>query len=31
LIHLRGKPGDRRFSVPPWHGIDTEGGCFYCS
>ncbi|MEX0743516.1 MAG: lysyl oxidase family protein [Actinomycetota bacterium] len=31
LIQLRGKPGDRRVSVPPWHGIDTEGGCFYCS
>jgi hypothetical protein len=25
-IILRGKPGHRRVIVPPWHGIDTEGG-----
>jgi len=31
LIELHGDPGDRGASVPPWHGIDTEGGCFpYC-
>jgi hypothetical protein len=30
LIQLRGTPGDRGASVPPWHGIDTEDGCFYC-
>ncbi|MGZ5352522.1 MAG: lysyl oxidase family protein, partial [Actinomycetota bacterium] len=31
LIQLRGKPGARRVVVPPWHGIDTEGGCYFCS
>jgi Lysyl oxidase len=25
-VILKGKPGHRRVSVPPWHGIDTEGG-----
>ncbi len=25
-VILRGKPGHRRVTVPPWHGIDTEGG-----
>jgi lysyl oxidase len=25
-ITLRGKRGHRRVIVPPWHGIDTEGG-----
>lgn len=30
LIRLRGKPGDRKVVVPPWHGIDTESICFYC-
>ena len=30
LIHLRGRPGHRRVIVPPWHGIDTEGGCYFC-
>ncbi|MGZ8625198.1 MAG: lysyl oxidase family protein [Actinomycetota bacterium] len=30
LIQLRGKPGARRVVVPPWHGIDTEGGCYFC-
>ena len=27
---LRARPGDRRVVVPPWHGIDTEGGCYFC-
>jgi hypothetical protein len=30
LIVLRGRPGARRVIVPPWHGIDTEGGCYGC-
>jgi hypothetical protein len=30
LIKLRGRPGDRRVIVPPWHGIDTEGDCYFC-
>jgi hypothetical protein len=30
LIRLRGKPGNRRVIVPPWHGIDTENYCYYC-
>lgn len=31
LIELHGQPGDRGAFVPPWHGLDTEGGgCFYC-
>jgi Lysyl oxidase len=30
LITLRGRPGHRRVTVPPWHGIDTEGGCYFC-
>jgi hypothetical protein len=30
LIRLRGTPGHRRVVVPPWHGIDTEHGCFFC-
>ena len=30
LIKLKGKPGERRVVVPPWHGIDTESGCYYC-
>lgn len=30
LIKLRGRPGARRVIVPPWHGIDTEGGCYFC-
>jgi hypothetical protein len=30
LIKLKGKPGHRRVVVPPWHGIDTEGGCSSC-
>jgi hypothetical protein len=30
LVKLKGKPGERRVVVPPWHGIDTEGGCYYC-
>jgi hypothetical protein len=25
-VILKGKPGKRRVEVPPWHGIDTEGG-----
>jgi hypothetical protein len=25
LVKLRGRPGDRRVIVPPWHGLDTEG------
>jgi hypothetical protein len=25
-IILRGKRGHRKVTVPPWHGIDTEGG-----
>jgi len=29
-VLLRGRPGDRRVVVPPYHGIDTEG-CFRCS
>jgi lysyl oxidase len=29
-IHLKGRPGDRRVIVPPWHGIDTESFCPYC-
>jgi hypothetical protein len=29
LVKLKGKPGNRRVVVPPWHGIDTEG-CYYC-
>lgn len=31
LIKLRGKPGYRRVIVPPWNGIDTEGGCYFCA
>jgi hypothetical protein len=31
LVQLRGRPGHRRAVVPPWHGIDTEGGCFGCA
>ena len=30
LIKLKGRPGHRRVVVPPWHGIDTEGGCLFC-
>jgi hypothetical protein len=30
LIRLRGRRGDRRVVVPPWHGIDTEHYCAYC-
>jgi hypothetical protein len=30
LVKLRGRPGARRVIVPPWHGIDTEGGCYFC-
>jgi hypothetical protein len=30
LVQLRGRPGHRRVSVPPWHGIDTENFCPYC-
>ena len=30
LVKLKGKPGERRVVVPPWHGIDTESGCYYC-
>ena len=30
LVKLRGKTGNRRVIVPPWHGIDTESGCYYC-
>ena len=26
LVMLRGKRGYRRVIVPPWNGIDTEGG-----
>jgi len=29
LVILMGKPGSRRVDVPPWHGIDTDGGCCY--
>ena len=29
MIKLKGRPGNRRVVVPPWHGIDTEG-CYYC-
>lgn len=29
VIYLKGDPGDRRVKVPPWHGIDTDGGCCY--
>jgi Lysyl oxidase len=25
-VRLLGTPGNRRVIVPPWHGIDTEGG-----
>ena len=27
-VIIRGRPGHRRIEVPPWHGIDTEGGFF---
>jgi hypothetical protein len=27
-VILKGEPGQRTVSVPPWHGIDTEGGYF---
>lgn len=27
LVVLKGRPGNRRVEVPPWHGIDTEGCC----
>jgi hypothetical protein len=28
ILYLKGKAGNRRVEVPPWHGIDTEGcGC----
>ncbi|HEX5902225.1 MAG TPA: lysyl oxidase family protein [Actinomycetota bacterium] len=30
LIKLKGRPGHRRVVVPPWHGIDTEGGGCFC-
>lgn len=30
LVQLRGRPGNRRVVVPPWHGIDTENLCPYC-
>jgi hypothetical protein len=30
LVKLKGKPGARRVVVPPWHGIDTEYGCYIC-
>ncbi len=30
LVKLKGKPGNRRVVVPPWHGIDTESGCYSC-
>jgi hypothetical protein len=30
LVKLRGRPGERRVVVPPWHGIDTESGCTFC-
>lgn len=29
-IRLAGRPGSRRVVVPPWNGIDTEGGCWEC-
>lgn len=28
-VRLRGRPGNRRVVVPPWNGIDTEGGPGY--
>ena len=28
-IRIKGRPGERRVVVPPWHGIDTEGGFGY--
>lgn len=27
-VILKGKPGNRKVVVPPWHGIDTEGPSF---
>jgi lysyl oxidase len=30
MIKLKGRPGHRRVVVPPWHGIDTDGGCYFC-
>ena len=27
-VILGGRPGHRTVQVPPWHGIDTEGGFF---
>jgi hypothetical protein len=27
-VILGGRPGHRTVRVPPWHGIDTEGGFF---
>ena len=30
LIKLQGRPGHRRVVVPHWHGIDTEGRCYFC-
>jgi hypothetical protein len=27
-VILKGRPGHRKVEVPPWHGIDTEGGPF---
>ncbi|MGH2734036.1 MAG: hypothetical protein ACRDKZ_00535, partial [Actinomycetota bacterium] len=27
-VILKGRPGNRRVSVPAWNGIDTEGGYF---
>jgi hypothetical protein len=29
-IQLTGKPGHRKVTVPPWHGIDTEVCWYYC-
>jgi hypothetical protein len=30
VIRIRGRAGSRYVVVPPWHGIDTEGGCQFC-
>jgi hypothetical protein len=30
VIRIRGRAGSRSVVVPPWHGIDTEGGCQFC-
>ena len=29
LVILKGRPGNRRVVVPPWHGIDTDTGCCF--